>query len=77
MNPADTVARTFPLALREVAVRHLYRYGMEPHEKEVDRVRLAAVRLSHGNLDRLERFIDATKKDYRDVLMWAEQEGKE
>ena len=56
----------------------LSRYGTESYESEIERVRLAIVKLSEGTLSELIRMTDAAKLDYRDVLMWAEypEEGK-
>jgi hypothetical protein len=36
------------------------------------RVQLAALKLSGGKLEKLARYIDDAKRDYRDVLYWAE-----
>jgi hypothetical protein len=47
-------------------------YGVEPHERERERVQLAIVALSEGNEDRLLRFVQTAKTDYRDVLCWHE-----
>lgn len=50
----------------------LSRYGARPKEKEVERVKLAILQLSHGDLSRLIRMVDAAKDDYEDVLEWAD-----
>lgn len=71
-SEADIVRRMFSPEQREAALRELGRYGTEPHEKEAERVRLAILDLSRGNLDELTRLVEAAKKDYRDLLMWAE-----
>jgi hypothetical protein len=47
-------------------------YGIEPHERERERVQLAIVALSQGNEDKLLEFVQAAKTDYRDVLSWVE-----
>jgi uncharacterized protein (TIGR02118 family) len=57
---------------RERALAELSRYGAEPHEREPARVRLAILKLSGGQLARLAEMVVAAKRDYRDVLMWAE-----
>ncbi len=59
-------------ALRERAEGELRRYGTEAHESEVDRVRLAILKLCNGQFQRLVEMVAAAKSDYRDVLMWAE-----
>jgi hypothetical protein len=37
-----------------------------------DRVLLAVLALSEGDLERLQHYADAAEADYRDVLYWAE-----
>jgi hypothetical protein len=59
-------------AERERARAELSRYGTEPYEREVDRVRLAILRLCEGRLERLAEWVAEAKNDYRDVLVAAE-----
>ena len=48
-------------------------YGTEEHEGEKERVQLAILKLcDEDNLDDPSRYVDAAKRDYRDVLAWAE-----
>src|SRR5439155_6674438 len=69
------IARTFP-DLDEATVRAvLDQYGAEAHEREQDRVRLAALSLSGGDLDELSALIQRAKRDYRDVLYWQQLAG--
>ncbi len=68
--------RAFP-GRTEQAGAILTRYGTEAHEQESERVRLAAVDLSGGDIAELDRLIDLAKRDRRDILMWAEQRRKE
>ncbi len=65
-------------AARESALTILAEYGVAQHEREIPRVRLAILRLSAGQLDRVREFVGFAKRDYRDVLMWAEypEEGR-
>jgi hypothetical protein len=58
-------------------------YGVEVHEREVNRVKLAILEVSDGKLSRLPYFVKCAKIDYRDVLtgqrpgpMSAEEEAK-
>lgn len=46
-------------------------YGVEPHEREVTRVRLAILELADGRLTRLPYFVKCAKIDPRDVLVGA------
>src|SRR5438270_10698172 len=47
-------------------------YGIESYERERERVQLAILKLSEGNEEKLREFIAVAKRDYRDVLFWAE-----
>lgn len=47
-------------------------YGIEPHEREPERVKLAIVALSQGSEEKLLEFVQIAKTDYRDILYWAE-----
>lgn len=47
-------------------------YGVEAYERERERVQLAIVKLSQGDVDRLLDMVQAAKIDYRDVLFWAD-----
>lgn len=49
------------------------RYGVEPHERECERVWLALVKLSGGDIGRLAALVEEAKMDMRNVLLWAEQ----
>lgn len=50
----------------------LMTYGEEPWHPEVDRVRRAILKLSKGDLRELQVCTDMARRDYRDVLMYAE-----
>lgn len=50
----------------------LDRYGVEPYERERERVQLGVLKLSGGELERLPALVDMAKGDYRDVLAYAE-----
>jgi hypothetical protein len=47
-------------------------YGVESYERERERVQLAILKLSEGNEEKLREFFAMAKRDYRDVLFWAE-----
>jgi len=69
---AAAVDCAFPGRTRE-ALTILRRYGTEAHEREQERVRLATIELSRGDLVELSRLVELAKQDRRDILMWAEQ----
>src|SRR5688572_4251568 len=67
------LAMTWPSAPDRANVRvTLLTYGSVTSEREVERVRLAILKLSDGALDELRAMTAVAKTDYRDVLMWAE-----
>jgi hypothetical protein len=57
---------------RAQVVQLLDSYGSETYEREVARVQLAIMKLSQGRLERVREMVAVAKRDYRDVLMWAE-----
>jgi len=57
---------------RAAAERELDRYGAKSSHNEVDRVRLAVLKLAGPDLDKLRQFVDSACTDYRDVLAYAE-----
>ena len=50
----------------------LEEYGTAEWHREPERVRVAALKLASGNIERLRREVEAAKCDYRDVLVAAE-----
>jgi hypothetical protein len=75
--PARVVAQVqtqFQADDRPLALELLQRYGHAPHELEQERVWLAMLDVSQGSLDKLRQAVELGKRDYRDVLMWADDE---
>ena len=66
------VERDFPFEDLTVVMEILDLYGIESHERERDRVQLAILKLSSGDVDTLLHFVRAAKRDYRDVLWWSD-----
>jgi hypothetical protein len=75
-SPSDKLAAAVRAAFPEARVAdvlHLLEaYGTESYERESERVRIAIVALSDGDETKLRQFVAAAKRDYRDVLFWAE-----
>ena len=61
----------FSSAEQPLVLELLQRYGDAPHEREQDRVCLALLELSQGDVGKLREALDVAKTDYRDVLVWA------
>jgi hypothetical protein len=57
---------------RRAADAALRRYGTESYENEPARVRLAVLKISGGDLDRIRSNVATAKQDYRDILAYAE-----
>ena len=65
--------RLFPSAAdRAVARRLLEQYGVAPNEQEIERVRIAILKLSGGDMSELAEHVAAAKDEYEDTLWWAE-----
>ncbi|HEY2625462.1 MAG TPA: hypothetical protein VGI41_01790 [Candidatus Udaeobacter sp.] len=47
-------------------------YGVEPDERERERVQVAILKLSGGSEEKVREYVAVAKRDYRDVLFWAE-----
>lgn len=70
-----TVASEFNGEEVDLVLEALALYGIRSFEREPERVQLAILKLSDGNLDLLGHFVDRAKADYRDVLYWTEYDG--
>src|SRR5438309_3024073 len=66
------VQRAFPESAHARVLELLDTYGVESYERERERVQLAILKLSGGDEERLREFVAVAKRDYRDVLFWAE-----
>src|SRR6266568_1547192 len=66
------VERTFPESSHARVLELLDTYGVESYERERERVQLDILKLSEGNEEKLREFVAVAKRDYRDVLFWAE-----
>jgi hypothetical protein len=66
------IRATFPESSRARVLELLDSYGVEPYEHERERVQLAILKLSGGSEEKLREFVVVAKRDYRDVLFWAE-----
>src|SRR6266567_4641260 len=66
------VQKTFPEAAHPRVLELRASYGVESYERERERVQLAILKLSEGNEEKLREFVAVAKRDYRDVLFWAE-----
>ncbi|MEA2002236.1 MAG: hypothetical protein U9N84_10195 [Actinomycetota bacterium] len=62
---------TFPVDLQPAA-EALLRSGEMTSAEGLHRIQLAAIRLSHGDLERLTELMSLARIDYRDVLAPAE-----
>lgn len=66
------VQKTFPESAHARVLELLDTYGTESYELERERVQLAILKLSGGNEEKLREFVAVAKRDYRDVLFWAD-----
>ena len=68
--------RLFPGVQEAIVLEILDRYGTESYERERDRVQVAVLKLSNGDLERLKTMVSHAKMDYRDTLAAAEYPGE-
>jgi len=68
------VEHYFAPGRQQRALAVLAGYGEQPHDRELARVRFDLVALSRGDLAELERLLLRARRDYRDVLTWAESQ---
>ena len=66
------VVRDFPANRVTEVFAIINEYGQENWHRELHRVRLAALKLAAGSIERLRAAIDTANCDYRDVLASAE-----
>ena len=66
------VQKIFPESAHARVIELLDSYGVESYERERERVQLAILKLSDGKEDKLREFVAVAKRDYRDVLFWAD-----
>jgi len=68
----EELLATFGESHLEAVTAALDEYGAASHEREVDRVKLAILRISEGDIEKLKYWVKVAKTDYRDVLAAAE-----
>src|ERR1700731_4116056 len=66
------VQKSFPQSTHARVLELLDSYGVESYERERERVQLAILKVIEGNEEKLREFVAVAKRDYRDVLFWAE-----
>jgi predicted metal-dependent hydrolase len=78
-HPNVTVADVERVVRRDYAAdrvdevhKMLSEYGAEDWHPEVDRVRMAILKLAAGNFEELRMHLEIAKRDFRDVLSEAE-----
>ena len=71
----EKLREIFPEERCADALAALDLYGSAPDDQERDRVQLAALKLSAGDLDRLRDLVFTAKGDPRDVIAPAEYPG--
>jgi hypothetical protein len=66
------IRRDFPARSSAKILAILDEYGVEPWRGERDRVQLAILKLSGGNVERVRHYTEIARSDYRDVIAPAE-----
>ena len=71
-----SIRRDFPMDRWAQVSSVLETYGVEDHERERSRVQLAILKLCAGDERKLKECVQIAKKDYRDILFWADHPGQ-
>jgi hypothetical protein len=66
------VSEMFPHVDLAEVLNILDQYGYERRQPERERVQLAILKLSEGNVVKLQREVETARQDYRDALLYAE-----
>jgi hypothetical protein len=66
------VRRAFPSRDPDHILRLLDDYGTEKWHSEKDRVHIAILKLSQGDMEQLQRYVETATYDFRDVIAPAE-----
>ena len=67
-----SVHKAFPKESWARVLELLDSYGVESYEQERERVQLDILKLSAGSEEKVSVFVAVAKRDYRDVLFWAD-----
>jgi hypothetical protein len=68
----EKIAQYWPDVDPQEVMNVLDKYGVESHERGRARVQLAILKLSEGERERLKELVGIAKRDFRDVLAYAE-----
>ena len=66
----QVIGEVFPNENLQTVLDIMSEYGKQPFEIDTERVQVASIRLSEGNVDKLLQIVSDAKRDYRDVLSW-------
>ena len=76
-NVMEIINNNFNEQEREIAVSQLasitLQHVMAESEQNLLNTRLSILKLAKGNLEDLVYYVEAAKKDFRDVIYWASQ----
>jgi hypothetical protein len=67
-----SVQATFPKESWGRVLEMLDSDGVKSYERERERVQLDILKLSVGSEEKVREYVAVAKRDYRDVLFWAE-----
>jgi len=68
----QVIKHDYPESQHDIVVDVLGWYGDQDYQREHDRVRLAALKIADGDLEQLKQAVNTARRDYRDILAWAE-----
>ncbi len=69
----SAVRRDYPPAAVDGVLALLAAYGVESWERDPEAIRLALVRIVHGDGAQLPQWVEWAKRDWRDVILAVQQ----
>lgn len=72
MSVLERIQRDYPNEKRKKVEELLGSYGIESYQKEHERVLMDILKLAKGDIKQVKELVERAKKDYRDIIFWAE-----
>ena len=66
------ITAEFPSQEHQEIFELLSTYGLESHEREIERVLLDILFLANGDKKEIAKLVKRAKQDYRDIILWTE-----
>ncbi|MDD4873027.1 MAG: hypothetical protein PHR77_20940 [Kiritimatiellae bacterium] len=72
MSVLERIQQDYPGEKQKEVEELLASYGTESYQQEHERVLLDILKLAKGDIKQVKELVERAKKDYRDIIFWAE-----